>query len=1235
MLSRPRRQKNHHFATDQCCYLAIFLSTCPSHDTTMEGTPQEHSASFERLKGILDESASVPSGQKEKPDNALPRRRRLASEDTQPVEGTDEEESDDAIVPARSRGSRSSPATSLLTAALDLEDTQLADSYRPGFGGIVRDSQLAHTLLTNDNTDTAPHIHLDYSPDKLTHPQYGDDETQKDPDSYNDRMKDNVTSMVDLSKRTTTEDSDGDGMSYSQSQPEPVYFDERKRFGDVGLLVKEKGDGSDDEEVLRPVMQDSLPIGLTQMFEASSPQRPVTRSSLLPTSPHLGLTSPTAARDSLPPPPKSGAVSSRYISVEESQEERERRRKKLSYPEDGDRDFGPRPPELVSRLGNQIREKDSVEQFKEISVARPKPQGPRRRGRPPKNRLEPLLVTSAPTTDRPSSPATTEPVIIEEDESDEEKEDEEESADEAELEVPGTMEPVLTEVKKTQSSQYRSATLKDLNAEEAPGSSEVEAIADSQPETTAKAAAELEYGEDVIGRSLGMRKTRRKLQNVLESSSPAQYSNQDPLSSSPPLRRITRREEMIIKSSPFPPAPGPLEPRSGVEDNEETPRATRSTRQGASKTRLLDALKTPMTAKKIPLPIPTTIPATSPYNRDNLLSNIETPLPMAKRKRAEDQDMSSSVDLLPAQGIKGTPINVSKGGRGSKPSGEIFHKPKRPRLGSTGKSSEANNFIKGLPKDREVSVNDETEEAGIDENGSPMNLSGANSPVDSSSRPNRDGKPNLHLDTTTPRKATIPFQPTSSQRKELLPDTEVTSSQRGESLAAGPLRVFAQWEASFYPAVVNELPAFNESTPTRFQGAEISVRLNRMKKLQLSPGDAVKVNSTRQKVWIVEHVYKSLTGASEPNQTESGPTNQPGGAQTESQAEREEVHDIHGNNMVRLKHKSGETLDTIIGNIVLSAAQFNRLKPQTIDIEHSLHSVENTPLFKKEDSILETPSKLSRRGTPNVAVKPIKFPLSAKSKHSIFSGMRFTISLPADKDGKEKTSITNMLERAGAYILEHGFEGIFESVSESDTTELVPRQGAGEIGFTAVISDRASTTPKYLQALALGLPCLAVKWVVDSVATGMPLPWQDYLLPAGESQYLDGAVKSRVIDWIDINSATFANMFSRRKKLMDAMNVIFHDGSGKRKDGLQTFAFLIHAMGPARVHYTKSVEGVNDLLKTKGSKTHWHFVFSMDENRSRITTKRKGRDLASAVRIVGDEWLKQSLIFGKLLDEDF
>ncbi|KAK6354655.1 hypothetical protein TWF696_003795 [Orbilia brochopaga] len=1160
----------------------------------MEATADENSADFERLKQML----SAPAKSQIQGPNTRSRKRGLSSEDTQPVEDITDEEPVDTI--PRSNPRASSPPTSLLTNGFDLDPSQQFSPIQTLEFENTGDSQLPNTLLTDTNADNHHSIRLDYSPDKFGSHHYDGEETQKDPDSYNERMKDNITSAADLSRKSQNT-LGSDPVPDSQSQHhKPVYFDERKRFSNVGLLVRDNADNSDDEEgVLRPAMQNDSPVmGLTQMFDASSPQRPVTNSSAMLSSPHIGITSPITPRERLPTL-QSGIVASSYINTTESQAFRDARDKKISYHEDDE--FCAEPAEVAARLRRQRREKDSVEQFKEISVARPAPRArePGRRGRPPKNRTVEPLLPSAPGSDRPLE----DDIIAEEQDL---ASEEESVSEEPELEVPGTMEPAVTEVKKTQSSQYRPEKLRSSNAQDPPNSSEMEAIADSQPETTAKVAAKFKSAAGV-GDHLHTptpipslfhdpKRDRRKEEQHTGSLPLSKPSTQEMPPSSPPVRQPSDQEQSLLAGS--------------VETPHHVPAREQTTPYILNP---FDAVKTPLTVKRIPLPLPTTIPATSPYNRDSLLSNSETPVPVRKRKRPSGVPAPFSLDPAPLAADSNASLHDPSDAQHNELIGEEFPKAKRLKSNNLRGNSESTALYQ-TPALRSQAVRthtstEESEQPDIDEAGSPMNLSARNTPTEPDITAELLKKPEIAIDTTTPQKTTIQFRPSASQRIELS--------------NSGPYRVFAEWERAYYPAVVHELPRFNENTPARFVGGESFVRLDRMKKLELEAGDNVKVKGQRQKVYIVQEVYKA------PVASESQ-------VRTESQLERENVLDVHGNNMVKLKHKaSGEIMDVHIGDIFLTGAQFSSLKTKSMELEYSLQSDENTPLFKREDSILITPSK--RRNTPNVMLgtqkmMPLKISASSsKGRQGIFFGMQFTISLTGEST-KDRAILSSMLQRDGGQVLNDGFDDVFLAINH-DAAELVPRPGWSEIGFTAVISDRASTTSKYLQALALGIPCLSPKWVEDSVQSKTALQWHNYLLPAGDSQYLDGATKSRIIDWVDIQSATFANMFSRRAKLMEGVNVIIHT-SAKNKNEPQIYPFLIHAMGPSEVKYAASVEEVNKLLKSKSSGTRWHYILSKDE-KPKFNLKGRARDPAFSVRVVNHEWVKQSLIFGKLLDEAY
>ena len=64
-----------------------------------------------------------------------------------------------------------------------------------------------------------------------------------------------------------------------------------------------------------------------------------------------------------------------------------------------------------------------------------------------------------------------------------------------------------------------------------------------------------------------------------------------------------------------------------------------------------------------------------------------------------------------------------------------------------------------------------------------------------------------------------------------------------------------------------------------------------------------------------------------------------------------------------------------------------------------------------------------------------------------------------------------------------------------------------------LISDKHNQKPKFLLALALGIPCVSVEWL-DRIAAGEEVSWTRYLLAAGHSEPLGAPVSQMVdLDW--------------------------------------------------------------------------------------------------------------------------
>ena len=302
--------------------------------------------------------------------------------------------------------------------------------------------------------------------------------------------------------------------------------------------------------------------------------------------------------------------------------------------------------------------------------------------------------------------------------------------------------------------------------------------------------------------------------------------------------------------------------------------------------------------------------------------------------------------------------------------------------------------------------------------------------------------------------------------------------------------------------------------------------------------------------------------------------------------------------------------------------------------------------------------------------------------HGMFSGMAFAISYSSNE--ADKAEVTRLVRSNGGIVFEKGFDELFSlpTLDESAPTSPAkksPRKGTStaqdsaglhlkpeyeDIGFVALIADCHSRRAKYFQALALSLPTLSGRWIVDSLdslknsslstGTPEPVPWTKYLLPAGESIYLGGAIRSRTMSVYNAARARLSNIIETRDILLQGDGVLIV-ASKKGKSTVErwkTYAFLSLALGAA------GVKRVSDLAEAKAFATKepqvWKWIYvdgSVAEasavvfGKGGATAKKRKRgeegfkvDVTGMcasdgkLRIVNDEFVVQSLILGALVD---
>jgi hypothetical protein len=348
----------------------------------------------------------------------------------------------------------------------------------------------------------------------------------------------------------------------------------------------------------------------------------------------------------------------------------------------------------------------------------------------------------------------------------------------------------------------------------------------------------------------------------------------------------------------------------------------------------------------------------------------------------------------------------------------------------------------------------------------------------------------------------------------------------------------------------------------------------------------------------------------------------------------------------------------------------------TVPTGHS--SRPQTPV--PQNTTLATPASRTRRGTVTSihtsTIAPVRalarpdFASLLPAGRGIFSGMAFAVSYSADSP--EKNRVLEYIQAHGGLILDKGFDELFSvrglgdapeqghspsSLAANDTDALILSARAQTLGFVALIADKHSRRAKYVQALALSLPCLSGRWILDSITSATALPWSKYLLPAGESAFLSGAVRSRTLMPYVPTTVKLAQTIQDRERLLQGGRVLLVSaGAGGRKwEARRAYAFLTVALGASVVCRVSGLDSAKRILDAEEG-WGWVYVEGTIEEAENILfrnssvedggTAKKGRKRKreddgkekmvavgrdGKVRIVGDEFVVQSLILGDLM----
>ncbi|KAK5058811.1 hypothetical protein LTR84_011075 [Exophiala bonariae] len=359
------------------------------------------------------------------------------------------------------------------------------------------------------------------------------------------------------------------------------------------------------------------------------------------------------------------------------------------------------------------------------------------------------------------------------------------------------------------------------------------------------------------------------------------------------------------------------------------------------------------------------------------------------------------------------------------------------------------------------------------------------------------------------------------------------------------------------------------------------------------------------------------------------------------------------------KTSPGSVKEVPISDIYLDSNMWGHMKDRPFEFQLETYGKASQRFFTpiQPVSTPSTPTSRSRRTKASGTAPAISTLIPSSSPSGLFANMVFAISYQSIEEWEIRTTaLTALVEKNGGHILKESWEDLFEP----NSLTLKPRFASYK--FAALLSDQHSRKPKYMQALALGIPCLSTRWVDACIKARELVDWTFYLLPAGESSELNEAVRSRILPYLtDPISITVSQMISSRPQIFAGIQAVAVIPKGKLGDKLRPFRFLLQASGAATIKEEAKLEAARELLDSMGGIDQEGGISRvllvkdtqlesaretmMPDNASKAETDSDKEELTKSttnseaptpalhggIIVVGKDFIVQSLILGKLV----
>jgi DNA repair protein Crb2 Tudor domain len=520
--------------------------------------------------------------------------------------------------------------------------------------------------------------------------------------------------------------------------------------------------------------------------------------------------------------------------------------------------------------------------------------------------------------------------------------------------------------------------------------------------------------------------------------------------------------------------------------------------------------------------------------------------------------------------------------------------------------------------------------------------------------------------------------------------TEVPPVQ--ESRIAGPvmqaLRVLGYFSSSrpgFYPATCLEVAPTEPKFKVQFDDGNITqLNSSKVKPFVLQPGDSVRID--RKGLRNISYIVQRCGPAAEGDDLS--------------------IADNNGNSTVVVRRSTTSSSDDEyevfpVAAIYLTNQTWTAFKREFTHENLARLSDASGPRTPSEHPSSPVPPN-SRTCASRLDLKESNRHLNhehSDSRSGLFGSMLFALTNINPLAIREET--ISLITNHGGVVLTDGLEGLFDlpfqeesrpSTATSRTTPVKRAHRSSSSALTPLTSSPAPQAPpdlqprpqfrnqsifllagrhcrhtKYFQALALGIPCLSVRWVEHCISASALLPWHSYLLASGESSYLDNAILSQSFPIGSSLRFALHSLIAQRPKLLSNARVILLSLDSSRAHQLDAHKFLSLALGATEVWRAPTLDLAHAALEARNSdpaaKKPWTLVIAnasdiVDTKASTLPPSSSGRPtkrkkgprkeredeaegptevLTSLVspyaglRGVSTEFVIQSLILGRLL----